>query len=119
MEKVRMRISERIFELIKDRGMTQKEFSEKTGIPQSTISDWKHKNLNPSSDKIINISQVLQVSVYDLLAASEKNDSNHVDYICIDKNSKESYLIEIYRDLQESQRERLIGYAEALANNLK
>ena len=31
----------RIIELVKERGMTQKEFSEKTGIPQSTISDWR------------------------------------------------------------------------------
>ena len=34
-------ISEKIFELILRNGMTQKEFSEETGISQSTISDWK------------------------------------------------------------------------------
>ena len=31
-------ISDRIFELMKERGMSQKTFSEKTGIAQSTIS---------------------------------------------------------------------------------
>ena len=69
-----MKISERIFELIKDRGMTQKEFSDKTGIPQSTISDWKGKDLNPSADKLLVICQVLHTSVYDLLASSDKNE---------------------------------------------
>ena len=38
-----MTISENIFELLKRRGMSQKEFSERTGIAQSTISDWKRK----------------------------------------------------------------------------
>lgn len=113
-----MKISERIFELLKDRGMTQKEFSDKTGIPQSTISDWKSKDLNPSSDKLLLISQVLQTSVYDLLASSERSDKNLVDYTCIDNNSKEKELIETYRDLTESKRERLLGYAEALKNSI-
>ena len=43
----------RIIDLIKEKGMTQKEFSEKTGIPQSTISDWRGKRLNPKVDKIL------------------------------------------------------------------
>lgn len=43
-EKVRYKmISEKIFELILRNGMTQKEFSEETGISQSTISDWKER----------------------------------------------------------------------------
>ena len=41
-----MTISERIFELLEQRGMSQKEFSEKTGIAQSSISDWKRKKAN-------------------------------------------------------------------------
>ena len=43
-----MNISGKIFELIREKGMTQKEFGKRTGIPQSTISDWKSKKLNPS-----------------------------------------------------------------------
>ena len=47
-----MTISERIFELLEKRGMSQKEFSEKTGIAQSSISDWKRKKTNPVSEHI-------------------------------------------------------------------
>ena len=36
-------ISDRIFELLKERNMSQKEFAQKTGIAESTISDWKKK----------------------------------------------------------------------------
>ena len=34
-----MTISERIFKLLQERGMSQKEFSDRTGIAQSSISD--------------------------------------------------------------------------------
>ena len=66
-----MTISERIFELIKQRGYTQKEFSVRTGIAESTISDWKKKGTNPVSDKILTICKVLEVSPYFLLSGSE------------------------------------------------
>ena len=38
-----MTISERIFERMNDLSMSQKEFSEATGIIPSTISEWKKK----------------------------------------------------------------------------
>ena len=58
-EKVKYKmISEKIFELILRNGVTQKEFSEETGISQSTISDWKRKGTNPSADKILKICEV-------------------------------------------------------------
>ena len=57
-----MTISEKIFALLEQKQLSQKEFSEKTEISQSTISDWKRKRTNPSSDKILKICEVLQVS---------------------------------------------------------
>ena len=67
-----MNISGKIFELIKEKKMTQKEFGKRTGIPQSTISDWKSKKLNPASDKILIICDVLEVSPYELLGAAQR-----------------------------------------------
>ena len=43
-----MTISEKIFKILDENRMTQKEFSHRTGIPQSTISDWRKKNTNPT-----------------------------------------------------------------------
>ena len=48
-----MLISERIYKYLAERGMSQIEFSKRTGISQSTISDWRRKATNPSSDKIL------------------------------------------------------------------
>jgi transcriptional regulator with XRE-family HTH domain len=72
---INMTISERIFELIRERGYTQKEFSKRTGIAESTISDWKKKGTNPVSDKILIICKVLEVSPYFLLSGSEDLDA--------------------------------------------
>ena len=39
-----MTIGERVLELVHKNKMTQKEFSERTGIPQSTMSSWNIKS---------------------------------------------------------------------------
>lgn len=57
-----MTISARIIERLKQLSMTQKEFAEKSGIQQSTISEWKKNRTNPSSDKILAICRTLDVS---------------------------------------------------------
>ena len=54
-----MLISERIYKYMEERGMSQMEFATKTGISQSTVSDWRRKGTNPSADKILLISTIL------------------------------------------------------------
>ena len=57
-----MTISDRIFERLQQLAMPQKEFAERAGIQQSTISVWKKNGTNPSSDKILAICRALDVS---------------------------------------------------------
>ena len=111
-----MNISGKIFELIKEKKMTQKEFGKRTGIPQSTISDWKSKKLNPASDKILIICDVLEVSPYELLGAVQSGKYEIPDHVIVQKDTEEYLLIERYRKLKKDQRERLLGYMEALRN---
>lgn len=66
-----MLISEKIFELMKEKGISQLTLSEKTGIGQSTISDWKTKKTNPSANKILKICEVLECTPYDILKDAE------------------------------------------------
>ncbi len=112
-------IGVRILDLIKRKGMTQKEFSEKTGIPQSTISDWKGKGINPNSDKIMAISNVLEVSVEDLLSGETKGNNRGINYICVDKDSPEYGIIIEYRKLDSCNKARLEGYLKALSENFR
>ena len=78
-----MIISERIFEIMKEQKMSQRELSRRTAITISTISDWNTKKSNPASDKLLVISEALGVSVEELLTDSEtfkENLSEDIDY---------------------------------------
>ena len=114
-----MIISERIFDLLQKQGMSQKEFSEKTGIAQSTISDWKGKKLNPSSDKILPICEALGASPYEVLAAGRKGKKYNPERIEIRTDSGEYALLELYRSLPPRQKERVVGYIQAIRDEKK
>ncbi len=114
-----MVISDRVFKLLKEKGMSQKEFSERTGIPQSTISDWKRKNVNPASDKIMIICEVLEISPSELLTGIGDDTYMIPEHIIIDKEGDEFRLVSGYRELDEKRKDRLIGYMEALLEYFK
>ena len=110
-----MIISQKIFSMMEQRGMTQKDFSEQTEISQSTISDWKRKKTNPSADKILKICEVLQITPYELLSDVDTKDGySEVDYII--QNKDESILLESFRKLDIKQKQRVLGYLEALSD---
>ena len=113
-----MLISDRIFERLNEISMSQKEFALKTGILQSTISEWKKKKTNPSSDKIMTICSVLNVSPGWLLSGAEssRNKSRYKDYIIVDNKSEIGMLVEKYNGLSKSDRERVMGYMDAFAS---
>ena len=86
-----MQIGERIYKYLEEKGMSQAEFVSRTGISQSTVSDWKIKKNNPSADKIMVICKALDISPYELLAGTEdmNNSRKYMDYAYVDKDSKE------------------------------
>ena len=106
-------ISEKIFELILRNGMTQKEFSEETGISQSTISDWKRKGTNPSADKILKICEVLKVTPYELLGENE-TERNAGNPELSAGHETEKIILEGFRNLSDRKKERILGYLAAL-----
>ena len=111
-----MTVSQRIFKILEKEKMTQKDFSDKTGIPQSTISDWRKKNTNPASDKILIICEVLNVTPYELLSGVKEEGSRSNDMRCqvIAKDSEENLLLEMYDALDRDKKNRLFGYLQAL-----
>lgn len=117
-----MLISERIYQYMKEKGITQLEFSKRTGISQSTVSDWRRKGTNPSADKIMIICDVLGISPYELLLGTENEklkNYNQPDYVIIDKNSREYVLVETFQRLDSDAQKRLEGYMEALKSITK
>ena len=114
-----MLISERIFELLIDKGMSQREFSQRTGISQSTISDWKTKKTNPSADKIMDICEALEITPEQLLTG-KGIDEDYVEYNA--KKAKrepeiskaDMRILEDIHGMKVEQRKRLMKYMEAL-----
>lgn len=110
-----MIISEKIFELIKARGMSQKDFAIATGISQSTISDWKTKKTNPAADKIMVICDVLGVTPVELLTSGEQFKSYEPDkMVKLEADSEKYALIETVKRMDDAQVHRLLAYVEKL-----
>ena len=109
-------ISDKIFELLKEKGMSQKEFAQRTGIAESSISDWKKKRTNPVSDKILIICEVLDVTPYELLSGAEHtgNDTNQSVIKEMPEAGNKQIKQETYQKLDTNAQKRLIGYLEAL-----
>ena len=105
-----MIISEKIFYLLDQKGITQKDFAVQTGISQSTISDWKRKKTNPSADKILKICEILHVTPYELLS---ERDEAIIDHL-VALNDEEAVVLEGFRNLEKRKKERFLGYLAAL-----
>ena len=70
-----MTIRDRIFEKIEEMNITQKEFAKRSGIPETTVSDWKKKKTNPTAEKIMIICKVLNVTPEWLLFIREETEA--------------------------------------------
>ena len=111
-----MLISERIFKLLQERNMTQKDFAEQVGIAGSTVSEWKKKKTNPSADKIMDICVVLGVTPEQLLTGEGIDREGHIgqsfskEYI----TPYDMRLIETIHAMGDAQKKRLFAYVKAL-----
>ena len=112
-----MTIGERVLFLIHESGMTQKEFSKKTGIPESTMSSWKGKKQNPSIDKLQIICDTLNVDPYFVISGTVVNKSLKNDYVIVYRKDEEYDVLMEYRNLDRDCRNRLTGYMSALKEN--
>jgi transcriptional regulator with XRE-family HTH domain len=60
-------IGERLARLRKERGFTQKEFAEKTGLIQALISDYERGKLRLNAEMILRFANALEVTTDELL----------------------------------------------------
>ncbi len=113
-----MTIRDKIFDKLEELNMTQKAFAEKTGIAESTISDWKKKKTNPTADKIMVICKVLEVDPEWLLSDIEPRGDrgNPKDWYAIKAETDSGKLITAFNSMDKARQARLLGYAEALMN---
>ncbi len=101
-----MTISQRIFNILKEKKLKQKDLAAYTGISTSAISAWNKNNTNPAAESISTIADFLGVSIEYLLTGKEKSPSLPND---------EQELLSYYKKLPEREQMKLIGRASALA----
>lgn len=111
MEKKYIGPNYKIFELMRERGISQKELSKRTGIPTSTISDWKRKGTVPSSDKIIAICKALNVRVDEVFEQIEKDETNQ--RVITKQDDLWDFVCE-YDEMEPAKKKRLLSYMMAL-----
>lgn len=101
--------------------MTQKEFAKRTGIPETTISDWKKKKTNPTSEKILIICKVLDVTPEWLLSGIEVNGtrSNPQEWFAVDASTDAGILLTAFNSFDSKEQARLLGYVEAMKKSKK
>ena len=112
-----MTISQRIFALLREKKLSQKELPENTGISPAAISSWKSKSTNPTSDKIVKISEFLDVDVYYLLTgecqpASNLQIAEESEYHASPSDPDEHLLLQLFHKLSPMDKGRIIGQLE-------
>lgn len=116
-----MTVGQRIFYLLEKNNMTQVEFSKRTGIATTTISDWRKKNTNPGSEKIMAICAALDVTPEYLLSGvcEDSVRGKDVDYLIIPKGTDERILLELFSDMPWLERAHLLEYAKKMIQRNK
>lgn len=128
---------ERIFNLLKEKGITQSALAEKIGVRQATISDWKRKKTTPSADTIGLIAEILGVSTDYLITGKEYasspsqtvnqgifGDRNHNNTVTINGNTPlevseiEGELLKVCASLDIRRKNALLTYAYKLENEM-
>ncbi|MCR5251816.1 MAG: helix-turn-helix domain-containing protein [Lachnospiraceae bacterium] len=74
-------ITYRIKEMIDQKGITQKELSEKTGITESAISNYVRGSRVPRGANLMKIAKVLGTTADDLLSGDREMDKER-DLVC-------------------------------------
>lgn len=68
-------MSNRIVQILQERGITKYRLSKETGIPPSSITDWTKNGRSPTAEKLAIVAEFLNVSVDYLLGNEEKPTS--------------------------------------------
>lgn len=108
-----MIISERIFKILQERGISQASFGKMVGLSSSTISDWKTKKTNPSADKIMDICAALDITPEQLLTG-EGIDEDFTRHNDMEVSFEDKEMLVEYHGLGEEQQKRVLAYLKTL-----
>ena len=77
-----MNFSEKLIQLRKEKGLSQKDLANELEVPTQIISNWEANLTMPDAQSLLNLSKLFQVSIDDLLY--DDHEMNH-------ENRKQNY----------------------------
>lgn len=101
-------ISSRIDSLLSENNLKRIDLVRGTGIGESTIRAWV-KGVTPSAEAACKVAKYLGVTVEWLVTGEEKNDCQKIDI-----SEEERALIDIFRHLDERDKNAVITLAKSL-----
>ena len=100
----------KISEYRKMKGITQKDFAEKLGISAGNLCEWEKGRIEPSINALIKMSELLDISVDELLGKENVAVFNRQD----DKYERLMYYFNL---LDEDNQAHLLGIMKAMTRN--
>lgn len=115
----------RLKSIMKERKITQTELAKRTGIRQSSISDWLNNRYEPKQDKVYIIAKALNVSPAWLLGYDENIPTNQTEGYYVDPKTAEyaemlrtrpemRMLFSASRGISKEDMEKAVEYIELL-----
>lgn len=102
-----MNVLQRITELRKERGLTEYQLAELSGLRQSTISSWYHKDIVPTVSSIQKICKSLGITLSQFFAEDEG------DFVKL--NPKQLEILNRTAKLNPEQVDALIAFIDSLS----
>lgn len=106
-------ISERIFLVLKERGIKQHELAEYLNVSPSLITKWKTSNYMPPVKAINEICDFLDVPVEYILSGKGTADTSE-QVISQELSEDENELLAVYRRFSAKQKGAVLGNAKAI-----
>ena len=111
-------ISSRLNYAMSLRGISQSELARKAGITEASMSQYTTGKYEPKQQRIYILAQALSVSEewlmgFDVPMDRKIGKASHYDYEVL-ISEREKYLIEIFKDMNESDQKLILSFAERL-----
>lgn len=88
-----------------DRGWTEYQLAEHSGLPQSTISSWYRKRLVPSIPSLEKVCSALGITMSQLFAAEDES-------VCLTESQKK--LLDCWSRLSDEQQAAILALVEVI-----
>ena len=100
----------KISEYRKMKGISQKDFAEKLGVSAGNLCEWEKGRIEPSINALIKMSELLDISVDELIGKENITLSDRQD----DKREK---LLHYYNLLDDESKAHLLGILKTMTKN--